>query len=103
MKLNHQTQLLAVAIVTLIATVFVLDYYGYLRHSNESDAIYMAEFSLIANVPGQDQYVSHIPAKKRARCIDHYLVLESTEKAGATGLLVDKKQRPVRCEFNGEL
>lgn len=100
MKLNHQTRLIAVAIITLVATVLVLEYYGYIRHSSKSDEICVAEFNLIANVPGQDQYVSHIPAKKRARCVDHYLVLESTEKAGVTGLLVDKKQHPVRCEFN---
>lgn len=102
MTLNHQTQLLIVAIVSLTTTVFVLDYYGYLRHSREVDAIYMAEFSLIANVPGQDQFVSHIASHQRARCVENYLVLESSEQTTVTGLLVDKRKRPVRCQFTEE-
>lgn len=102
MKLNHQTQLFVVAIVTLVVTVLTLDYYGYLRHSREIDALYMAEFSLIANVPGQDQFVSHIPSNQRARCVENYLVLESGEQTIVTGLLVDKRKRPVRCQLSKE-
>ena len=99
MKINHTTQMVLVGLISILGTVSVLHSNGYLRHSNESDALYVAEFSLLANAPGQAQRVSAKPAGFVARCEQGYLVMDAVEKVSKTlsGLIVDEKKRPVTC------
>ena len=98
MTFNHTTQLILVAVVSILGTVAALHTNGYVRHSSEEDALYVSEFSLLANTPGLSQTVSAKPAEFVARCADGYLVMDSSKASkAANGLLVDQKKRPVTC------
>ncbi|WP_461538020.1 hypothetical protein [Spongorhabdus nitratireducens] len=104
MKLGHAQQMILAVVAAVVITVLMLDMKGYLRHSAEDDAIYLAEFNMLAATPGTEQKLSSRPADQVARCEQGFLVLEERSKHGggavkASGLLADKKMRPVRCTF----
>ncbi|MBU2705713.1 hypothetical protein KCM76_06955 [Zooshikella marina] len=98
MKINHSWQLIGVALITLIVTVITLDKNGYLRHSSEEDSIYLAEFNLIKqSTESTETKLSHIPADYSAQCVQGVLLLHHKKQKDNVGVLVDRKQRAVRC------
>ncbi|MBU2709683.1 hypothetical protein [Zooshikella harenae] len=98
MKINHSWQLIGVALITLIITIVTLEKNGYLRHSSEADSIYLSEFNLIKQLPGESETkLSHIPADYTAQCVQGVLLLRHKKQKDNVGVLVDKKQRAVRC------
>ena len=85
------------AVGTVIGTVGVLSYYGYVHVAKPEDALLLADFTMLKTIPGEDYRVSLKPASQVAQCIDGVLVLFDTEQKGLTGVLVDSKKRAVRC------
>ena len=85
------------AVGTVIGTVGVLSYYGYVHVAKPEDALLLADFTMLKTIPGEDYRVSLKPASQVAQCIDGVLVLFDTEQKGLTGVLVDRKKRAVRC------
>ena len=96
---NHKIQLILVGLLSIAGTVTALHQHGYLRHSSESDALYIAEFSLLAMTAGTTQKMSAKPADFIARCEQGYLILDapSGDSDNLGGVLVDQKKRPVTC------
>lgn len=89
--------LILTGIASVIGTVLVLWYYGYVHFAKEEDALLLAEFTMLKTVPGEDYKVSLKPARQVAQCFDGILVLFDTEQKGLTGVLVDDKKQAVRC------
>ncbi|WP_437881561.1 hypothetical protein [Pseudomonas sp. LRF_L74] len=89
--------LILTAIASVIGTVGVLWYYGYVHFAKEEDALLLAEFTMLKTVAGQDYKVSLKPASQVAQCVDGVLVLFDTEQKGLTGVLVDQRKQAVRC------
>lgn len=85
------------AVGTVICTVAVLSYYGYVHFAKPQDALLLAEFTMLKTVPGEDYRLSLKPADQQAQCIDGVLVLFDTRQKGLTGVLVDDRKRAVRC------
>ncbi|HLV17545.1 MAG TPA: hypothetical protein VKY70_08755 [Pseudomonas sp.] len=85
------------AVGTVIGTVAVLSYYGYVHFAKPQDALLLAEFTMLKTVPGEDYRLSLKPADQQAQCIDGVLVLFDTRQKGLTGVLVDDRKRAVRC------
>ncbi|AWT09613.1 hypothetical protein [Stutzerimonas frequens] len=85
------------AVGTVIGTVGVLSYYGYVHVAKPEDALLLADFTMLKTIPGEDYRVSLKPASQVAQCIDGVLVLFDTEQKGLTGVLVDNRKRAVRC------
>lgn len=85
------------AIGSVIGTVAVLSYYGYVHFAKPTDALLLAEFTMLKTVPGEDYRVSLKPADQAAQCIDGVLVLFDSRQRGLTGVLVDNQKRAVRC------
>ena len=85
------------AIGSVIGTVAVLSYYGYVQFSKPQDALLLAEFTMLKTVPGEDYRLSIKPADQAAQCIDGVLVLFDSKQRGLTGVLVDNRKRAVRC------
>ncbi|WP_281646025.1 hypothetical protein [Parendozoicomonas sp. Alg238-R29] len=102
MKVNNNIQLILVALLSIVGTVFVLHSNGYLQHSEAEDALYVSEFSLLANTSGLAQTISAKPAGFVARCERGYLVMDAVDKVSKslTGVVVDQKKRPVTCISN---
>nr|WP_286948342.1 hypothetical protein [Pseudomonas sp. UBA6718] len=89
--------LILTGIASIIGTIAVLWYYGYVHFAKEEDALLLADFTMLKTVPGQDYKVSLKPANQVAHCIDGVLVLFDTQQKGLTGVLVDSKKQAVRC------
>jgi len=85
------------AVGTVIGTVGVLSYYGYVHVAKPEDALLLADFTMLKTIPGEDYRVSLKPASQVAQCIDGVLVLFDTEQKDLTGVLVDNRKRAVRC------
>lgn len=94
--------LIATAITSMLGTVAVLSYYGYLHMAKPSDALLLAEYTMLKTIPGEDYKVSLKPAEQVAQCMDGILVLFDTKQKGLSGVLVDDKKRAVRCEFGAQ-
>ena len=75
--------LILTGIASIIGTIAVLWYYGYVHFAKEEDALLLADFTMLKTVPGEDYKVSLKPANQVAQCID--------------GVLVDSKKQAVRC------
>lgn len=89
--------LILTAVGTVISTIGVLWYYGYLHIAKPEDALLLADYTMLKTIPGEDYRVSLKPASQVAQCIDGVLVLFDTEQKGLTGVLVDNRKRAVRC------
>ncbi|HTO20783.1 MAG TPA: hypothetical protein VL129_16785 [Pseudomonas sp.] len=85
------------AVGSVVGTVAVLSYYGYVHIAKPTDALLLAEFTMLKTVPGEDYRLSLKPADQVAQCIDGVLVLFDTKQKGLTGVLVDNRKRAVRC------
>ena len=92
--------LIATAVASMLGTVAVLSYYGYLHIAKPIDALLLAEYTMLKTIPGEDYKASLKPAEQIAQCMDGIVVLFDTKQKGLTGVLVDDKKRAVRCEFN---
>lgn len=85
------------AVGSVIGTVAVLSYYGYVHFAKPQDALLLAEFTMLKTVPGEDYRLSLKPADQTAQCIDGVLVLFDSKQKGLTGVLVDSRKQAVRC------
>ncbi|HHX33919.1 MAG TPA: hypothetical protein GX719_01420 [Gammaproteobacteria bacterium] len=92
--------LIGTAIVSIVSTVAALSYYGYLHIAKPSDALLLAEYTMLKTIPGEDYKVSLKPAEQLAHCMDGIVVLFDTKQKGLTGVLVDDKKRAIRCDFS---
>ncbi|AYC32020.1 hypothetical protein D3880_06330 [Pseudomonas cavernae] len=82
---------------SVLGTIAVLWYYGYLHFAKPEDALLLADFTMLKSVPGEQMKLSLEPAKQVAHCIDGVVVLFDTEQKGLTGVLVDNRKHAVRC------
>ncbi|PPS59778.1 hypothetical protein [Pseudomonas sp. BRM28] len=89
--------LIITGICSIIGTVGVLWYYGYLHFAKPQDALLLADYTMLKTVPGEDYKISLKPAAQVAQCIEGVLVLFDTEQKGLTGVLVDNRKQAVRC------
>lgn len=94
---RNMIPMILTGIASVIGTVAVLWYYGYVHFAKEQDALLLADFTMLKTIPGEDYKVSLKPAEQMAQCIDGVLVLFDTQQKGLTGVLVDDKKRAVRC------
>ena len=89
--------LIITGICTIIGTVGVLWYYGYLHFAKPEDALLLSDFTMLKTIPGEDYKVSLTPANQVAQCVDGIIVLFDTEQKGLTGVLIDSKKKAVHC------
>ncbi len=97
MQSYNPLHILGTAIATVIVTVGVLGYYGYLHVAKPEDALLLADYTMLKTVPGEDYRTSLKEAQQSAQCIDGIVVLFDDKQKGLTGVLVDNKKRAVRC------
>lgn len=91
--------LIATAVASMLATVAVLSYYGYLHMAKPTDALLLADYTMLKTIPGEDYKASLKPAEQIAQCMDGVVILFDTKQKGLSGVLVDDKKRLVRCDF----
>jgi len=97
MSERNPIPLILTAIGSIVGTVAVLGYYGYLHFAKPQDALLLSEYTMLKTIPGEDYRVSLKPADQSAQCIDGVLVLFDLQQKGLSGVLVDDRKRAVRC------
>ena len=85
------------AFATVFATVMVLYFYGYLNFSREEKGMVVAEFSLVKVGSEEAGQLRSRAADQVAECVDGILTLHDSRHNALSGLLVDGRQRVVRC------
>lgn len=99
------TTLILAVIAAIVATVGVLEYYGLLRHNVDKGTVPVGEFQAIFLEPGENFRLSPKKPELHAQCQDNYVVIASNTDPLMRGVLVDYKNRGIRCgpELSGQI
>lgn len=89
--------LIVTAVVAVIGTVLVLEASGRIEHSDNKDHAPVGEFEAIHLKPGEEFRMSRKPSELHAACVDGYLAIAADVDPSFRGVLVDYKNRGVRC------
>lgn len=90
--------LIATAIGTAIATVVVLEVSGRIDHSDNKDNVPVGEFQAIHVTPGDEFRMSPKSSELHAVCEQGYLAIAADVDPDFRGIVVDYKNRGVRCK-----
>lgn len=84
---------------TILITFFTLERNGLIQHTKQKDDYPVAEYKAIFIEKRDDKEyrLSHKPSDQTATCHQGYLFIQSDNNSGMQGLLVDYKNRGVRC------
>ena len=85
------------ALGTLFLTMAILHFYGYLNFAREEEGLLVADFGLVTLGSSEAGQLQARPADYVAECVDGVMILHATRHNGLSGLLVDGRQRVVRC------
>ncbi|MFZ2288185.1 MAG: hypothetical protein WAV92_00715 [Halopseudomonas yangmingensis] len=94
---TNKLPMIMTAIGSVIATVAVLHFYGYLNfvHVDQQRDLESFTLSTVADAGGS---LRGTPADYLAECVDGVLVMHSRRHNGLSGVLSDQRGRVVRCE-----
>lgn len=81
----------------VIVSVLALEYYGFIQHSDKADAAVIDQFQLLTLAPDYETRVSPKESGKEGFCVNGYLLLRPTNGNATAGILVDGKNRGIRC------
>jgi hypothetical protein len=93
----NKLPLILTVFITIFATVMVLYFYGYLNFSRQEQGMVVADFSLVTVGSEEAGQVRSRSADQVAECVDGILMLHDSKHNGLSGLLVNDRQRVVRC------
>ena len=85
------------ALGTQFLTMATLHFYGYLNFAREEEGLLVAEFSLVTIGTSEAGQLQAKAADHVAECVDGVMILHDARHQGLSGLLVDNRQRVVRC------
>lgn len=94
-----KTTLVIAIFATVFVTFFTLEYNGLIQHNKQKADYPVAEFKAIFIEKREDQAyrLSHKPSNQTATCNQGYLFVQSDDNDGMQGLIVDYKNRGVKC------
>lgn len=97
-KVTKRTLVLAV-FIAILSTFFFLEWNGLIQHNDKKDDFLVAEYKavFIEKQENKQYRLSHKPSNQTAICNGGYLFITSDTDNGMQGLLVDYKNRGVRC------
>lgn len=84
-------------IAAVIVTVSALEFTGKIKHNEAKDEFPVSSYQAIHIKKGEEHLISRKPSNQTAQCIDGYLFIESDDDDLMQGLIVDYKNRGVRC------
>ncbi|ASP38634.1 hypothetical protein CHH28_08065 [Bacterioplanes sanyensis] len=83
--------------IGIVVAVLALEYYGFIQHSEKADAAIIDRFQLLSLAPEYETRVSPKESGKEGFCVNGYLLLRPTNGNATAGILVDGKNRGIRC------
>lgn len=95
---NVSKNTLIISVVgAVIATVIALEFTGKIKHNEAKDELPVSSYQAILIKKGEEHLISRKPSNQTAQCIDGYLFIASDDDELMQGLIVDYKNRGVRC------
>jgi len=85
------------ALVAIVGTVLVLEVSGSIKHSDNKDNVPVGDFQAIHVTPGETFRMSPKASELHATCENGYLAIAADVDPSFRGILVDYKNRGVRC------
>lgn len=97
-KVSKRTLLLAI-FASVAFTILILEWQGLIQHNLSKDDYPVAEYKavFIEKQENKQYRLSHKPSNQTAICNGGYLFITSDVNDGMQGILVDYKNRGVRC------
>ncbi|MDX1756454.1 MAG: kinase [Marinobacter sp.] len=90
--------LIAVGVISIVVTVLTLEMSGRIDHSGNKDEVPVGEFKAIHVSPDREGFrMSKKSSELHAVCEQGYLAIASDVDPAFRGVLVDYKNRGVRC------
>ncbi|MBJ6137229.1 kinase [Marinobacter litoralis] len=89
--------LIVTAVIAIIGTVTALEVGGKIKHSDNKDHVPVGDFKAIHVTPGEAFRMSRKPSGLHAVCENGYLAIAADVDPSFRGILVDYKNRGVRC------
>lgn len=89
--------LIVTGIAAIVGTVLVLEASGRIDHSDNKDHVPVGEFTAIHVKPGEAFRMSRKSSELHAICENGYLAIAADVDPSFRGILVDYKNRGVRC------
>lgn len=96
-KLYTTRSLILTAIIAIAGSVLVLELTGKIDHSDNKENLPIGEFTAIQVSPGESFRMSPKASELHARCENGYLAVAADVDPSYLGVLVDYKNRGVRC------
>ncbi|MCE0758815.1 kinase [Marinobacter sp. G11] len=90
--------LIVTALVTVVGTVLALEASGRISHSDNKDHVPVGDFQAIHIKPGEEFRMSRKSSELHAVCENGYLAIAADVDPSFRGILVDYKNRGVRCQ-----
>lgn len=89
--------LIITGVVTIIGTVLALEFSGLIDHTENKDHVPVGQFEAIHLKPGEEFRMSRKSSELHAVCENGYLAIAADVDPSFRGILVDYKNRGVRC------
>ncbi|MGP4844660.1 kinase [Marinobacter sp. 1Y8] len=89
--------LLITGFICIVGTIVALESTGRLAHTDDKAEVPVGEFKAIYVGPREEYSMSPKPSELHADCYQGYLAVGSDTDSTLTGVLVDYKNRGIRC------
>lgn len=89
--------IIVAAFAGMLATFFILEYHGKIKHSEVKDDFIVGEYKGVMLDAGDSHRLSRKQNNQLAICQEGFLVIESYDGSNLRALIVDYKNRAVRC------
>jgi hypothetical protein len=96
-KVSKNTLIIAI-VAAVIATVALLEFTGKVKHNEAKGDYSISTYQAILIKKGEEHLISRKPSEQTAQCVDGYLFIQSDSDLTMLGLIVDYKNRGVRCQ-----
>ncbi len=102
-SISKRTLVIAI-FASVLFTIVILEWQGLIRHSENKDDYALSAYKavLIEQQENAQYLLSRKPSGQSARCIDGYLFIQADGNPAMQGLLVDYKNRGVKCYLENQ-
>ena len=90
--------LIVAVIAAVIGTVALLEVAGKVKHNEVKGDYSVSTYQAILINKGDEHLISRKPSEQTAQCMDGYLFIQSDSDLTMLGLIVDYKNRGIRCQ-----
>ncbi|UZE97004.1 hypothetical protein [Alkalimarinus alittae] len=91
-----------ILIISVLGAVFLtiaaLELTGKIKHNEAKDEFPVSSYQAILIKKGEEHKISRKPSNQTAQCINEYLFITADDDSNMQGLIVDYKNRGVRCQ-----